>query len=132
MGRLASRVIWIGLLSLASCEGDEAELVYPGCVCVSPGCSAQACGFDLGIHANCVGQFDFAELDIGGHLEDVILIPGKPGITPCTRVEPAQSTKITVRGGTWVWQVTHTCDPASELVKTLVFECQELQNIIGR
>ncbi len=67
----------------------------------------------------------FAEVLVDDHLETQRLVPGQPFV-PCMRTEPGTESKITVRGGVWIWgPLTRRCDPQEPKVKTLIFECAE-------
>ena len=116
------------LLSFASAAGCEAEPIHPQyepCRCDVEGCSAQACSYELQLHPNCAGQVPFAEVLVDDHLEDGQLTPGHPFV-PCMRTEPGSESKITVRGGVWIWgPLTKRCDAPGGTTETLIFECAE-------
>lgn len=124
--------LWVTLALLllvpgAGCGGDAYDPQLEPCRCELEVCSAVWCGYELRLHPSCNESVELAEILIDDHLETEILVPGET-VFPCTRTPPGETSRITVRGGGWIWgPLERDCGVAGNKVHTLIFECTELE-----
>ena len=106
------------------------------CVCGDDGslCDDTWCSYRLSLDANCLGEFEKAEVLIDGYLEPELLTfaAAEEGgamvpvsVTPCTRTAPGLKTRIDVFAGNWAWsRANNVCDVEGE-IKEIFFGCEQ-------
>ena len=120
-------------LLLGACDDSVLPISETAaCVCGEDGsgCGDDWCSYELALEPSCLGEVEHAEILIDGHLEstmlefesvDGALVPKL--VTPCTRTEPGEETRIDVFAGKWAWSRTgNTCEIPGQ-VKSILFGC---------
>jgi hypothetical protein len=120
-----------GLGVVAGCAAEPFEGETAACRCeAEPGCSQIDCPIEVVLGESCVGQVDFAEVVIDGHIEREVVRPGEV-MTACSRIPLAGVARVAARGGEWLWgPLEEGCLVAGQ-ARRLVFDCSEFGDPAG-
>ncbi len=131
--RMSILTLLLSMTVVYGCDDSVLPLADTApCVCSDEGsgCGDDWCTYELALEPSCIGQVEFAEVLIDGHLEGELLTfeAGDGGLvptlmTPCTRTEPGAKTRIDVFAGKWAWSRTgNTCEVPGQ-TKSILFGC---------